>query len=281
MHMAGRLIVVVLMALGIAPNLVCGQERERDEISKLLFEAYLDGPRKINTTTILAAATIVADRGRQTGFWKEVLAELKTGDQHSEVHCVRILGNMLAGDAFARDAIRRQKETGEVSASIPMVYLSPDVVAEVLERGTKADRNRIEHYTVALERARVPESRDFFTMVLHKRQPIPAGAPLGVDVPSGFYYGDGARFHAAVGLAQLGDPAGYEWLIANCEDPNGFVQHARPYFSDRSDIGTCCRAALRQLAGDKTLATRAEWEAWWRLADPEELKGRVVQSQDP
>jgi hypothetical protein len=283
--MSGRWIAVLLASLAFTATPAAAQERPPDQLSRLLFEEYLDGPRKINTTTILAASTIVADRGRRTGFWKEVLAELQSGDEHSEVNCVRILGNMLAGDAAARDAIRRQQETGEVSASIPRVYLGPEVVAKLLERGKKADRHRIDHYVIALARARVPEARGFFTTILHEHRPIPAGMPLGVDVPEGFQHNDGTRFHAAVGLAQLGDPAGFEWLIANCEDPNGFVQLARPYFADRSDIGTCCRAALRQLSGDKPatrhLATRVEWEAWWRPVDLEELTGRAVRFQDP
>jgi hypothetical protein len=283
--MSGRWIASLLASLAFIPALAAAQEHPPDQLSKLLFEEYLDGPRKVNTTTILAASTIVADRGRGTGFWKDVLAELQSGDGHSEVNCVRILGNMLADDAGARDAIRRQKETGEVSASVPTVYLGPEVAAELLERGKKADRHRIDHYVIALVRARVPEARGFFTTILDERRPIPAGVPFGVDVPDGFHHNDGTRFHAAVGLAQLGDPAGYDWLIANCEDPNGFVQHARPYFAERSDIGACCRAALRQLSGDKPttshLATRAEWEAWWRPVDLDDLKGRAVRFQDP
>jgi hypothetical protein len=282
--MTARWIAMLLAALVSVPVAAGAEEREPDQISKLLFEAYLNGPRKINSETILAASVIVADRGRRSGFWKEVLAELKSGDEHSEVHCVRILGNMLADDAAARELIRRQKELGEVSASIPAVYLGPEVVAELLERGTRADRNRIDHYVIALARAQAPQARDFFTMVLQQKQPIPPGTPLGVDVPDGFRYGDGPRLHAAVGLAHLGEPAGYEWLIANCEDPNGWVQHARPHFADRSgSIGTCCRAALWQLAGKRKreLITRAQWQDWWRLVDPEELKGRVVQFEDP
>src|SRR5687767_3935454 len=107
--MAGRSIALLLLGLVFVPAFAVAQEREPDQISKLLFEAYLNGPRKINTTTIMAASTIVAERGRRSGFWKEVLAELKSGDEHSEVHCVRILGNMLADDAAARELIRRQK----------------------------------------------------------------------------------------------------------------------------------------------------------------------------
>jgi hypothetical protein len=282
--MAGRWIVLIFAtAQALLSGIAAAEDRSPDEISQLLFETYLNGPRKINTSTILAASVIVADRGRRSGFWKEVLAELKSNDEHSEVHCVRILGNMLADDAAARDTIRRQKETGEVSASIPSVHLGPQVVAELLARGKNADRHRIEHYTIALARARVPEARDFFTSILDaKIQLNPFGAPAGVDVPTGFRHMDGTRFHAAVGLAHLGEPAGYEWLIANCEDPNGFVQHARPYFADRGgSIGTCCQAALQQLSDKRDLTTKADWEAWWRTADRGALVSRAVVFADP
>src|SRR5688500_10247804 len=72
-------IAMLLAALVSVPVAAGAEEREPDQISKLLFEAYLNGPRKINSETILAASVIVADRGRRSGFWKEVLAELKSG----------------------------------------------------------------------------------------------------------------------------------------------------------------------------------------------------------
>jgi hypothetical protein len=281
--MAGRWRVLILSSLALLPAAAGAQDRPPDEISKLLFETYLDGPRKINTSTIMAASVIVADQGRRSGFWKEVLAELRSGDEHSEVNCVRILGNMLADDAAARDAIRRQKETGEVSAAIPSVHLGPEVVAELLKRGKKADRFRIDHYTVALARARVPEAREFFAAILSaKTGPTTADIAAGVDAPAGFRHMDGTRFHAAVGLAQLGDAAGIEWLIANCEDPNGFVQHARPHFADRGgSIGTCCVASLQQLSEQRDLTTKAQWEGWWKAADRPLVAGRAVQFIDP
>jgi hypothetical protein len=280
--MSVRWIWVVLVAsLAVLPTIAGGQDRPPDEISKLLFDAYLARPGKINTSTIMAASVIVADEGRRSGFWKDVLAELKSDDEHSEVHCVRILGNMLATDAAARDQIRRQKATGEVSASISAVYLGPEVVEELLERGKKADRFRIDHYTIALARARVPEPRDFFASILSAKTG-PAIAAAGEDVPAGFRHMDGTRFHAAVGLAQLGDPAGVQWLIANCEDPNGFVSHARPYFADHGgSIGTCCQAALQQLSERMDPTTKAEWAAWWKTADKSLLMDRAVQFVDP
>lgn len=281
--MAGRWIAIGLVVLTMVPAVAAAQEPKPDEISKLLFEAYLDGPRKINTSTVMAASVIVADRGRASGFWRQVLAELKSGDEHSEIHCVRILGNMLATDAAARYAIRRQKETGEIGAWIPTVHLGGEVVAELIARAKHADRNRIDHYVVALARAKAPEARELFESILNaKTGATPADIAAGVSVPAGFRHLDGTRFHAAVGLAQLGEPAGFDWLIANCEDPNGWVQNARPHLADRGgSIGTCCQAALQQLAGKREPLTKAQWETWWRLVKPEELVDRTVQSVDP
>src|SRR5262245_15481321 len=115
-------------------------DRQADRLCELLFAEYLSRPVKVGEDTILAAELIVAERGRETGFWKTVLAELKKGNQSNEVQCVRVLGRMLAADASARTAMQRQKETGETSARVPSVFLGPEVVAELLERGKKADR---------------------------------------------------------------------------------------------------------------------------------------------
>jgi hypothetical protein len=283
--MAGRWLLLVLCwaSLTSLSGIADAQERPPDEISKLLFETYLDGPRKINTSTIMAASQIVADRGRTSGFWRQVLAELKSDDEHSEVNCVRILGNMLATDAAARDAIRRQKETGEVTAWIPSVELGPEVVRELIERGKQADRFRMDHYAIALARARVPEAKNFFASILSAETgpPTVVGAQKE-PAPLSVRHLDGTRFHAAVGLAQLGDPVGIEWLMANCEDPNGFVQHARPYLADRGgSIGTCCQAALQRLSNRSDLTTNDEWEAWWKTADKAALANRAVEYVDP
>lgn len=270
--MAGRYILLVLVAsLAPIPRIADAQNRQTDEISKLLFETYLAGPRKINSSTIRAATHIVAERGRVSGFWKQVLAELKTDDEHSEVACVRILGKMLAMDASARDAIRRQKETGEISAMRQAVYLGPEVIAELVERGRKADRLRVDHYAIALARARVPEASDFFKSILRARKP-----ENGRNAPTGPYHEASTRFHAAVGLAQLGHPSGIDWLVAHSQFGPKNVWHAWPRGANSTDLNTCCVVALRQLSGERNLTTQAEWEAWSKTVDKTALASRAV-----
>ena len=83
------------------------QDQTNDELTRQLFEQYVARRAKINTDSILAATHLVAERGRVSGFWRNILAELQRNDEQSEIGCVRVLGKMLATDALARDALRR------------------------------------------------------------------------------------------------------------------------------------------------------------------------------
>ncbi|MEX2287219.1 MAG: hypothetical protein WD648_09030 [Planctomycetaceae bacterium] len=275
----GCLLLIYLVSLALV---VEADEQPTDQVCELLFEGYIARQVKINTDTIRAAEHIVAERGRGTGFWKIVLAKLKANDPANEIGCVRVLGKMLATDASEREAIRRQKETGEISAHIPHVYLGPEVVAELIERGKKADRFRIDHYTVALARARAPEARDFFTSILNEMKPDPVEEGVKSTV-RGPYHMDTTRFHAAVGLAHLGDPLGVEWLIENCEFGQGTVSNAKPLYVPLfagTDLNACCLAALQELYDKRDLTSKSAWEAWWKTADKERLANHVVHLTD-
>jgi hypothetical protein len=277
-----------------------GSTRRRD--TQQLFEQYVAQQGKINTESVMAATHLVAERGRETGFWKNVLAELRRNNQQSEIGCVRVLGKMLATDAAARDVIRRRKETGEVSAWAASVCLGPEVVTDLLEHGRKADRVRIDHYTIALARARVPQARDFFKSILRATadqtspsttQPTPGRdtkAPIinpdqarAVDSASARpYHSESTRFHAAVGLAQLGDSEGIDWLIANCEFSQGTVMNAWPKGSPPGgDLRTCCLEALRHLSGERSRTSKAEWAAWSKSVDKKHMLDHAVVFGDP
>jgi hypothetical protein len=248
---------------------VIGQEPEKrpDDICQRLFETYIARRGKINTATVMAASHIVAERGRNTGFWRNVLQELRKDDERSEVGCVRVLGKMLAIDARARDVIRREKETGELSAWKTSVRLPSEVVHELIARGKKAGRFRVSHYAIALTRARVPEASRFFRMIL-RDDPDTSHLP-------------GTRFHAAVGLAQLGEPDGFAWLIASCGDPLPTVSHAWPSRVPDLNVSTCCVAALRELSGEDKPRTAQEWQSWWKSVDRQKLPKRHVTLVDP
>ena len=160
-----KTIVAFLVAsLACVPLGVSAEEDtdQPDHLSQMLFDTYLVHGGMANTTTVMAASHIVAERGRSSGFWREVLAELKKENEQSEIGCVRVLGKMLAIDAAARDAIRREKETGEIGQWRASVALGPEMVAELVSRGEEADRFRADHYAIALARAEcLPQSTSF------------------------------------------------------------------------------------------------------------------------
>lgn len=262
--------------LCLEPSLAHGQVG--DDLTRQLFEQYVARQGKISTDSILAATHLVAERGRRNGFWKSVLAELRRNHEQSEIGCVRVLGKMLATDAAARDTIRRAETTGEVSAWVPTVQLDHAVVTELLKRANKADRFRIDHYTIALARSRAPEAREFFRSILADSAPI---NPFS-DAPSGTIHLTSTRFHAAVGLAQLGDVAGFRWLIAHCDDTAGTVTNAWPKGArPGGGLGDCCIEALRQLSGRQELTSKADWEGWLTATDEKALVNRVVIFGDP
>jgi hypothetical protein len=269
---------VFLAAFTLCLEPTRAQDQAGDELTRQLFEQYVARRSKISTESILAATHLVAERGRRNGFWKSVLAELRRNDEQSEIGCVRVLGKMLETDAAARDAIRRTKTTGEISAWVPTVQLDHAVVKELLKRADQADRFRIDHYTIALARSRVPEAREFFRSIL--AAPVPIN-PFG-EGPSGPIHLTSTRFHAAVGLAQLGDSEGLQWLIEHCDDTAGTVTNAWPKGArPGGGLGNCCTEALRQLSGQRGLTTRADWEAWLTATDETTLHNRAVIFGDP
>lgn len=300
--MSPKIPLILCGIVVLVSGATAAQDQQADEITRQLFEQYVARQGKINTESVIAATHLVAERGRGTGFWKNVLKELKRNNQQSEIGCVRVLGKMLATDAAARDAIRRRNETGEVSAAFAIVCLGPEVITALLERGRKADRYRIDHYTIALARARVPEARDFFQSILHTsgdqltlsenvqpprrdttKTPITSPDPAtGADsAPTRLYHLESTRFHAAVGLAQLGDSEGIDWLIANCEFSQGTVMNARPQGAARGgDLSACCAEALRHLSLEHARTSQAEWAAWSKSVNKQLLLQRAVVFDD-
>jgi hypothetical protein len=51
---------------------VWAQDRQPDEVTRQLFEQYILRGGKIDTQSVMAATHLVSQRGRETGFWKDV-----------------------------------------------------------------------------------------------------------------------------------------------------------------------------------------------------------------
>lgn len=270
--------LIFSVAIPICSGMSVAQDRGDDHLTRQLFEQYVANRGKINGESVLAATHLVAERGRENGFWKSVLAELKRNDEQSEIGCVRVLGKMLATDAAARVAIRRRNETGEITAWVPMVCLGHEVVTELLNRAYRADRFRIDHYTIALARSRVPETKEFFQSIL--RVPVPNNPFTAIPASQGHL--ESTRFHAAVGLSQLGEFEGVDWMIANCEDTTGHVMNAWPKGATRGGgLDACCVDVLRQMSDEQARKSKADWAAWRLTADMKSLLNHVVVFGDP
>src|SRR2546423_1146149 len=73
----------------------------------------------------------------------------------------------------------------------------------------------------------------------------------------------GGKFFAAVGLAEMGQPRGIDWLIEHADDQSGWLDQTQIAGAKVNSIKDCCRAALEQLTGQK-LKKKAEWQTWWK-----------------
>jgi len=239
-----------------------GREQEPDRLCQMLFEEYVVGRGMINGSTVTAATHIVAERGRPSGFWRDVFRELQKDDPETEIGCVRVLGKMLEMDADAEDAGREAEKTGGVPQSPASREVGSEVVAYLIQRGEKADRFRVDQFVTALARARVPEAGELFRSILRD------------DTEK--HHGASAKFHAAVGLAQCGEASGFQWLIENCDDPTPTISNAWPDHVATLNLDVCCIAALRGLSGQRALRTPQDCEAWWKREGEKPLvRGRV------
>jgi len=231
-----------------------------DPVCDVLFKAYLTGG-KIPTVDELAACQLVASRGRVTGYWKVLLSILKSDNKISERNCVRVLGKMLAADADARDRIKNG--VSKMVSELQKVYLGEEVLDELLKRAENSDRWGADLYAPTLARSRDLKCKEYFRKILEDSDEK--------------HYMTNAKFFSALGLAQLDDPSGYEWLIANSNDSGPILSGAFPSGISSNNLDVCCVVALRTLSGQQELRTRAEWEAWWGKVDkPFLLKNHVA-----
>jgi hypothetical protein len=143
-----------------------------------------------------------------------------------------------------------------------MVNLGPEVVDTLIARGEQADRLSVHHYATALARARVPQTTNFFQTILRD--------------DTGKHHMPSAKFYAAVGLAQLGEHSGYEWLIENSGDTLPIVEDAWPRGVANNNMDSCCQAALRHLTGKSDIKSKTDWQIWWQqVGKAAPLTGRV------
>jgi hypothetical protein len=214
-----------------------------DPISKALFEEYIVRHGKTPTSDIVAATDLIISRD-MSDFWQPALEGLDKTKDWDQMTYVRLLGKMLYVDAADREY------KGDITLRQSEIRRLPEtVLPELLKHAKDAKDYSLDAYLIAIARARDPRAKDFLTEKLKSSET--GGCWQSI------------KFHSALGLAELGDPTGVEWLINNSEDTSSDVVFAWPLIEDRH-LGTSCLNALRVLSGEMNLKTKAEFETWWK-----------------
>lgn len=297
--LSAALVVLPIRAESQEAPALAGQQASdsADMVTEHLFRQYVVGRGKIPTSHVNAAIELVAARGRSESFIRIVLAEFEKSCKTDNSRTIRrnllaLMSKMLAVEGGQRWRYERARRTGEVELSAttvtPMpspendkiVYRESEMLARVIARGRQADRHDIDAFVIAVRQAHHPQGKPFLLDVL-RNPPDPLSAELQtgtVGAPNargkwpdnvGGSWLD-AKFHAAVGLAELGEHAGVEWLIRQSEQ-NEFgvgsmsasLNHAPHREVTRSNLRESCIHALADLSGLPPTDESAQWKAWW------------------
>lgn len=278
---------------------VLQKECEIDEfVTERLFRQYVLANGKIASSSVSAAIQLVAARGNNEEFRALLLTEFENscdGEGNSRTvrqNILRVIGNILAneyeGGARWRFELEKQARAAgtydlpqQASPCLPneTLYRESLLLTRVIARGYQADSSDIDHFTCTVIRAHHPQSKQFLLDVLRHPQSDSVGpaanSPLKGEEQvvgkwtdhQGGSWRD-ARFHAAIGLAELGEPVGVEWLIAKAL-PNDFglddsVSRSQHYFATGSSLRENCRYALTDLFDLKGIdQTNQDWPALW------------------
>jgi HEAT repeat protein len=154
---------------------------------------------------------------------------------------------MLGSDAVTRETL--QTENMYYVQRLLGIWCPDRLVPELIDRAEKAEDYVRDAYVIALARARDPRARELLMRTVKAED-------HGADWLS-------MKFHSALGLAELDDPAGMEWLIAHCEGERSMLS-----FAPNRDLSPSAVIALRTLSGHAEMNTKAEFEAWWKTAAP-------------
>lgn len=249
-----------------------------------LYRQYIAPIGKIESDSVQAAIKLVAVRGEGIPEFRDLLRkDFATSRQEgSQGYDSRKL-LLLITAVLDREGAKRWhheyvKRTGfpaqRVLPSRDDLYRESPLLADVIKYGRKCGRSEIDDFTFAVRQAHHSQGGPFLLDVLHN--PVDRGNPIqGVDTSKGKWPDntggrwEEARFHAAVGLAELGVEDGVRWLIEHAK-PNDFgidgsVESHRQALVGTSSLRTNCIAVLYDLSGLKAKGdgSQQDWNNWW------------------
>jgi hypothetical protein len=243
---------------------------ENDVVCQKLLDEYILKPGKIPSDDIDAAVQLITSRAK-LGFWRTVFKQFQEskGNDYAENNLLKILTKMLANDGYD-NWLRDHPEEAKQSAIARWFHLPDEVLDTVIARAKEASPQKFDAYVVAIVAANDKRSKDFLLETLRAGEaanlPVPA-ANLGARPPRDpkFILFD-VQFHAAVGLAELGEPAGLTWLVESRPAPG--LSKVLHWFGEGDLLKSRIRS-LQDLTGLK-LETLEEWQAWWKKNKSEE-----------
>lgn len=263
-----------------------------DPVSKELFENYLVHAFKISSDDVQAAIQLVASRSAGHIEAEDVImSTLERADNKTvQRNLIAVITKILAKDGamrWQRELEARTGETGQAATAFQRRGQSGANAADsdaplrglldrVLALGRNADRANIDDFVMALRQSHHPAGKEFLLDVLRNPETGITDGKWSDNI--GGTWRD-AKFHAAIALAELGDPAGIQWLIAQTDDRfghGGEVSRAPHVGPAMKSLRNCCVHALSELSGQPATLTQSEWQHWWSNNQSEFVPQRRV-----
>jgi hypothetical protein len=261
-----------------------------DVVTEQLFRQYVVGRGRIPTASVNAAIELVAARATERAFINTVLAEFEKSCDAENARTIKrnlleLMSKMLAQEGGRRWQSEQARRTGQNPAATvakpapsrqddKVVHAESEMLARVIARGRQADRHEIDAFVLAVRQAHHPQGKQFLLDVLHN--PPDPFSGLAIDGSQGKWPDNiggtwrDAKFHAAIGLAELGEHAGVEWLIEQSQS-NDFgvgstsvsLWRAPHRKAAGGNLRESCLYALADLSGQPATDQVAHWKTWW------------------
>ena len=195
-----------------------------------------------------------------------------------------LLTKILHREGSYRWQFERVKRTGETEQrAIPIpsdpshLYADSETLKRVIRRGREADRSDIDAFVLAIRAAHHPKGAEFLLDVIRNPVDRPGLGTSRFDDETRKSHGkwkdniggswSDAKFHAAVGLAELGSHEGVEWLIRNSRRNRDIGPKSISRFPHSGDTrGNYRMSSLHALADISGLGFNDDasvWSAWW------------------
>lgn len=230
-----------------------------DMVCQQLYSDYIVRSGKYDLDVMNAVVELINVRGRTSGFWKTVVQGLNdTKNEQAASRHVQVLARMLREDGYGRWIATLPDRDKMMWA--PGIYLPKEVTLKLIETGSKSESILRDWCVVALAGAKDPVAHDFLAKTLAAEEPR----------------GMSAKFHASVGLVNLGDKDGIEWLIAHCSDDADNVAIAWSTQTTSRALGPNCISVLKEITGRSDWNRKSEFQEWWTNSKEKWTAGRPV-----